>query len=193
MARRDSDGAEYLVQLGSDEPPRHDDGSVVVSARLEARLTPVERAWWSGDTLRAKLAQRAFWLTGGELVDGWDSDDFASYGLEQAARYGRSDLKAVSAWVQREISRRRARKVVPITRLYDENHNLQTDPDEAGYTPIGLPDWRLAWLDEHVSKPVFFAIRLVVEQGLNYTEAATAAGITRTTLGRELDKLRGLV
>lgn len=195
MTRYDSNGLPYAVQLGRDRPPVHPDGSAVVTARLWPKLSPVEQAIWSGDDLRAQLALRAFWITGGDLVDGWDAGDFASYGLEESVRRSTGNRGALSHWLTQEISRRRKRadkvKMDPLW-VEDDTGNiiLTADGPAEDFVPAGLPSHTRDWLDQHLSPRAALAVRLHIEQGLTQAEAATAAGLDRKTVQRAYETLR---
>jgi len=195
----DADGCELLTQLGGDSPPVYDDTrEPVITPRLRSRLTPVERAWWSGHPLLRYLTHRAYWLTDGSEIDGWDPADFASSALEKATRYGTENKSAIGTWIQQEVSDRRKRaNLLQFEALYQEdedgNEYLAYDVEQADFVPIVLPDTLDAWVKVHTSPRVYRALTLVAVEGYTQAEAARVAGITKQTLSGALKGLRYLM
>jgi hypothetical protein len=142
VTRLDSDGSELMIVWGAGGTPHHDDGTPVVTPRLYAKLTPLEIDLYSGDSLRAHLAKRVAYRTNGEPIDGWAPEDFVSFGLIEASKYGWYTRSAVVTWVHRKIDsvRRRAdaRHVEPCTCL----RSCRTTCESGWKTgcPTGWPD-----------------------------------------------------
>lgn len=199
MTEYDADGAALLVQLGGDAPPVYPGTrEPIITPRLRDHLTPVERAWWSGNPILRHLTRRSFWLTDGEGIDGWYPEDFAAYGLERAARYGTESPSVVSTWVQQEVSRRRKRASgIQFESLYAEDENgdeyLAHDVENPDFITTRLPDTLVAWLRENTSPRVEKALTLMATEGYTQAEAAREVGISHQTLSGALKGLRYLM
>jgi DNA-directed RNA polymerase specialized sigma24 family protein len=181
----DTDGAPRMVVWGALGTPRHEDGSRVITPRLYDRLSPLERMMYSGDPLTERLAARVSWLTGGEPIDGWDPEDFVSYGLERASGYPEVTRAAVSTWVHRKIIERRRRTgMIRFEELDD--HDRPADD----YRPTRLPEDISDRLDELLPLRQAQALRLYAE-GLTPTEATGTVGISRNKFYEAIDTLRG--
>jgi len=196
----DADGCELLVQLGGGSPPVYDETrEPVITPRLRERLTAVERAWWSGDDLRRKLAYRAFWLTGGEPIDGWDTDDLIGFALQRAVEKTTGHYVTLRKWLTGKVVdlRRRETSGLQFEPLYQEdeegNEYLAYDVEQADFVPIVLPDALDAWVKVHTSPRVYRALTLVAVEGYTQAEAARSAGITKQTLSGALKGLRYLM
>jgi predicted DNA-binding protein (UPF0251 family) len=156
----------------------------VITARLFERLTPLERLLYTGDGRTERLLTRAYWLTAGQPLDGWDPEDFVAFALEKLARYPEASAGALSMWMGQEVVRRRNRAA-----------RVDTEPvidagEQSGFTPTRLPEDVVAWLHEHLRPRSAEAVRIHSEEGLTIAEAADRVGIDRQTLTRALDKLR---
>lgn len=162
--------------------------TTVITARLYDRLTPIERMLYSGDDRIVQLLARAYWLTKGEPIDGWDPEDFVGYALELSAVYPDASRQAVSTWMRQEIVRRRTRS--ERVRWVDLDDADILDIEDPGFTPTRLPEEVVGWLWQHLPAAQAHACQLYADCGLTLTEAASIVGIDRTTLRKALDKLR---
>jgi DNA-directed RNA polymerase specialized sigma24 family protein len=191
VTRLDSDGSELMIVWGAGGTPHHDDGTPVVTPRLYAKLTPLEIDLYSGDSLRAHLAKRVAYRTNGEPIDGWAPEDFVSFGLIEASKYGWYTRSAVVTWVHRKIDsvRRRAdaRHVEP---LYPEGAEPIIDLEEGVYMPTVLPDDLREWVEDRLSDRMARSVLLFAERGLTPTEAAGTVGINVRTFYEALTALR---
>lgn len=155
----------------------------VITSRLWERLTPLERLFYTRGPLTERLINRAYWLTEGEPLDGWDPEDFVSYALENLVVYPDVSSAALSTWMGQEVRRRRRRGA----RIrFTEESNAD---DEYRFVPTRLPEDVVAWLHEHLKPRTAEAVRIHSE-GLTVSEAAAKVGIDRQTLVRALGKLR---
>ncbi len=197
MSKCDTDGAEFLIQHGGDRPPCYPGTTEpVITPRLRARLTPVERAIWSGNALDGHLARRVhFLMQGAPEINGWAWEDFVAYGLCEAARAGFVSPSAVSTWVRLEMVRQRkaATRLAPGPSLDDVEASPGLEIEDPGFIPTHLPDEVKAWLDHRVSPQVYLALVLMSEEGYTQSEAAKATGVDPGNLRRSLRRLRTAV
>lgn len=179
--------APALSVWGAGGPPRHPDGSPVITERLYSRLSPLERSLYAGDELVSRIAHRVWWRTGGSPINGWYPEDFVSYGLAEAARYPEVTSAAVVTWVNREIDRARKRD----ERVSFVEPGRTNDPGAEEFVPSVLPERVYRSIEEHLRPPVAVAVRLYAEQGLTVTEACDTVGVHRNEFYRALETLKG--
>lgn len=175
---------------GDGGPPQHHDGTPVITPRLWAVLTPIERLIYSAEPLTAWLSAVLFPEIGDDLIDGYSLEDFVQHGLSWASSY--SDVSspgAVLRWCRQELWRRRRRQ---------KRYLLKAEPLDCEYQPPQadkLPPHVRDWLDESVpadaGKPrLVDALVWMAEQGYSVPQVAELFDIPPHRVYSALRKLR---
>lgn len=153
---------------------------MIITARLRAKLDPVELALYGGGLIR-DLTTRAYHYSSGELVDGWSCEDFVGWALERAVRTGNDRPGILGYWMGLEYRKRAARAV-------RRSQSVQPRSEEVSVPELSLET--RAWLYDRLDPRTARAIQWVSEQGLSVTAAAEQAGIDRRWVQRGLELLR---
>lgn len=196
---------DELVQVGPDRPPVHPDGSAVITPLLWDRLSPVERAHWSGDDLRGYLTRSLWASVGPDLIDGWGLEDFVGYGLWLACEKPIFEPWQIAHRAKDKITNLRKRQgLKEVTELEDDPYfssarktslpNQASNPyASAEFVPSVFPDEVWAWIKINLSPKMAEGIRLWLEEQYTQEEIAKLLRVSLSTVKRSVAKLRSVI
>lgn len=201
-----------LPQVGGDFPPRHPDGSVVITPRLTEGWSDFDE--WHYNTrgvqwLVYRKVRTVFWVRGHEerVYDTWSMEDAQALARELRFQHPEWPDEFIANRVySRAIDRFRREDALDFSELPDESDDGYTgwssngrggrmNQEDNPYTssepvPQVLSEGTSAWIKYHLSNKAAEAVRLWAEDGLTQDEAARKVGLRRLAVTRALTKLR---
>lgn len=201
----DNEGWTRLVEVGSKHPPRHADGSRVVTPRLQEKITAGEMLVYNGG-LPGKIMRYAWSRTDATGTPSVDADDLAQealiYVVANPLELSEDHLEAYVIRLVRNLSidiRRKEKgpefdadahrhyKKLDVWADAADQLELKAAPE---FVPQVLPGEWAAWIRASLPDKTAEAVILVFEDGFTHREAAKATGVTSKTVQRAILTLK---
>lgn len=181
-----------LVEIGQAKPPRHPDGTFIVTPRVLAKMRPGELEMYYGG-LGRKLRYYAW-----SMASSRSEVDVDPEGLVQDALFERfNDPRKLAVEDRERFAIRAIRfaigKVDRQAKFKSETDSADVVLEAAEFVTSVFPDVVVSWMSEHVSVKVQEALRLMFEEQYTQEEAAAEVGRTPEAIRQATVKLRGVI
>lgn len=180
-----------LVEIGRAKPPRHPDGTFIVTPRVLAKMRPGELEMYYGG-LGRKLRYYAWSMAGSRSEVDVDPE-----GLVQDALFERfNDPRKLAVEDRERFAIRAIRfaigKVDRQSKFKSETDSGDVVLEAPEFVPSVLPDSAEAWLWENLKANEVVAVRLICEEQYDQKEASEESGVSVRTIQRRLAELRSV-